>query len=117
MENSGSTRIDKVNKLLKEKVGEFILKEVELPSDCFATVNRVKTSRDLKYAEVLISVLPLDHKDSIIDILRMNLPKIQADLAGYLEMRNTPKLSIKMDDHAEKSIKIENLLDEINDGL
>lgn len=116
MAEAASTRIEKVNKLLKQKVGEFILREVELPSDCFATINRVRTTRDLKSAEVFISVLPDDHKEKIISILERNLPKIQADLADYLEMKSTPKLVLKIDDQAQRANEIENLLDEIGNG-
>lgn len=113
----GSTRLEKINQLLRQKISEFILKEVELPSDCFATVTRVKTSKDLRSAEVYVSILPLDHQDKIFFILQSNLARIQADLAKYLQMKNTPKLKLVIDDQGKKANKIEKLLDEISQEI
>ena len=110
---SGGNRLDKIDELIKQKIGEIILKEVELPSDCFATVNKVETTKDLKATFVYVSVLPQDHAEQILTILNKRLPKIQHELSKIVEMRNTPKITLKMDDQEERASQIEKLLDEL----
>jgi len=37
-----SIRLDKINSLIQQKVGEFILQEVEIPAECIVTVKKLK---------------------------------------------------------------------------
>lgn len=112
-----SNRLKKINKLIKEKVGEYILKEIELPPDCFVTISRADTHRDLKNTKIFISIIPFDQKEEIFRKLNSNLYKIQSDLSKYLQMRNTPKISLELDTQEENADKINKLLDEIKDEL
>ena len=58
-----SQRIEKINTLLKQEVGKALLSEMNFPLDVLVTIIRVNVSKDLRYADVFISVLPFEKKD------------------------------------------------------
>ena len=53
-----SSRINRVNELIRTTIAEIISREIELPLGVFVTVVKVDTSRDLRYARVFVSVFP-----------------------------------------------------------
>lgn len=106
-------RLEQVNELLRQKISEIILKEVELPTDCFATITKAKAAPDMKEAIILVSVLPYNQGEMVIKIFKKNRYKIQAFLGAYLSSKHTPKLDFRLDSQEEKASKIERLLDEI----
>ncbi len=104
-------RIDQVNELLKRELAQAIIQTVEVPAGVLITVARVKTSRDLHYATVWVSVLPYDEADALCKILQRKTRKLQIELASRLSLKFTPKIEFRLDDTEEQADKIESLID------
>ena len=105
----GEIRIKKVESLLKEKLGEILMKnELKDPRlDKFMTITKLLISKDLKIAKVYISYIgeEEDHK-IIVRVLNNAAGYIQRLLGKRIRLKNTPKLIFYMDDSIEKGFEI-----------
>lgn len=104
-------RIKKINSLLLEEINKLILQEVEFPPDTLVTITGISTSKDLHYAKVFLSVLPLDQKDRVLKHLKNS--NIQSQLFKKITTKFVPKLQFYIDDTGAKAQDIEKLLDQI----
>ena len=92
LKNMSTRRIEKINKLLAQEVSRLFLTEIDFPEGIFVTVGNVDTSPDLKYADVLVAILPDDKTGTALNIIRKKTYKIQKTIDRRLEMRPVPKL-------------------------
>lgn len=104
-------RIEKINSLLAQEAANLFLTEIELPEGVVATVIRVDTSPDLKYADISISILPANKSGSTLTAIRKKIYKIQKALDHRLAMRPVPKISISLINFENK--EMDKLFDEI----
>jgi ribosome-binding factor A len=105
-----SHRKEKINSLLEQEVGKIILREIDIPPGVLVTVISADATEDLKEAKIMISVLPFDKSQKILEILNKNIYFIQQILNKELRMKPVPKISFKIDDSMEKAGRVENLL-------
>ena len=105
-------RILKVNKLIKQEVGKIILTEADFPRDIILTITKVKTSKDLRYADVFVSVLPTDKEVEIIELLKEEIYFIQQKLNQKLYMKPLPRIKFVIDKSGEDVDRIEELIRE-----
>ena len=105
-----SLRIEKVNELIKQEVGKIILSEINFSTDIMVTVMRAEVSKDLRYADVFISVLPFEKKEEAEEILKENIYFIQKILNKKLFMKPLPRIKFKIDDTGEYVGKIDELI-------
>lgn len=108
-----SDRILKINELLREKVARVILEQMEFPDGTIASVLSVRTSPDLRYAKVFISVIPDEQADFVVKRLNNSSKMLQSYLADEIEMKFTPKLSFALDDTERHASEIDELLDNL----
>lgn len=106
-------RIKRVNQLIKEKIADILLKEVNFDKDILTTVQNVDTSRDLKYAKVGMSIMPFEKSEQVLKILQKQTPNIQKQLNKAIEIRFVPKIEFEIDRGEEKASRVEELLREI----
>jgi len=107
------SRIDRINELIKETLAKIICEEVDLPSGIFATVTRVDTSRDLRYAKVFLSVFPEKKFGETLRALGSALYGIQGKLNRKLSMKPLPRIEFVADKTEVEADKIEKILKEI----
>ena len=103
-------RILKVNKLIKQEVGKIILSEINFPADIMVTVVKVEASKDLRYADVFVSVLPFEKKEEVQEILKENIYFMQKILNKKLFMKPLPRIRFVIDESGEDVERIEELL-------
>jgi len=103
-------RILKVNKLIKQEVGKIILTEADFPRDIILTIIKVKTSKDLRYADVFVSVLPPDKEIEIIELLKEEIYFIQQKLNQKLHMKPLPRIKFVIDRSGEDVSRIDELI-------
>lgn len=110
-----STRIPKVNELLKSEVGVAIRRELEMPRGVFATITRASAEADLKTAKIFVRVYPEDHSAGALDYLRKNARVLQRTLNHRLHMKFVPALSFYIDKEEDKGddTDIETILDSL----
>jgi len=108
-----SQRIEKINELLRQKLSELILKEIEFPANALITITKAKTSPDLKYAKIFITVLPDNQRGTVLEILRKNSHHLHKILQKQLVTKFTPNLNFLIDEQEIFASEVDKLLDEI----
>jgi ribosome-binding factor A len=103
-------RIVKINKLIKEHLGEILLRELSLKPGVFLTIAKVDTTADLRYAQVSISVFPYKEANYALTALSNEIYSLQGALNKKLAMRPLPRLKFKLDSTEEGADKIEKIL-------
>jgi ribosome-binding factor A len=106
-------RIDRVNELIKTTIAEIIVREVELPPGVFVTVAKVDTTRDLRYAQVFVSVFPEKNFGGVIKILNKKIYSLQGSLNKKLHMKPLPRIEFVSDHTEAEADKIEKVLKEL----
>jgi ribosome-binding factor A len=112
-----SHRIEKVNALLQQLVGEIILTHVDI-YDALVTVSKVEASRDLKWAKIWISIVGAnDSKSSdkkIMETLTKNLYEIQGEVNRRLAMKIVPRLQFFLDTAPRYVQHINELIEQVH---
>ena len=107
-----SNRIEKVNSLIQQIVGEEIHQYLE-PSPGIVTVSKVEASRDLKWAKVWLSIVGGDD-DKILQILNHHLYDIQGELNRQVSMKVVPRLQLFLDTSPRYAQHINELIKQIH---
>ncbi len=103
-------RILKVNKLIKQEVGKIILTECDFPRNIILTITKTETSKDLRYADVFVSVLPPDKETEIMKLLKEEIYFIQQKLNQKLCMKPLPRIKFVIDKSGEDVSRIDELI-------
>lgn len=106
-------RIKKVNSLIKEELSSILLKEVDFPKNVLVTITRVDAFSNLSEARVYISVMPMETKDKIFQILNARIYDIQQALNKRLNMRPIPKIEFRKEEKTEQADRVEELLEQL----
>ncbi|HWO46708.1 MAG TPA: 30S ribosome-binding factor RbfA [Solirubrobacterales bacterium] len=108
-----SSRMRRINEVLREVVGAAISGELSDPRIGFVTVTAVETSPDLRTAKVFVSVLGTDEeREETLEGLRSSHGVIQSRIAAETRMKRTPTLTFHYDDTIAKGVRISELLEE-----
>ena len=110
-------RINKINSLSQRILGQILEKDIDLPAarEFLYSVTDVKVSRDLKNAEVYISVLGAkDKTEEAFLKLNRQIFKIQMLYGERIRLKFTPKLHLNLDTTAEYAERIDRLIHEIH---
>lgn len=114
MQKKNSNRMDRVNEELKKEISQIIDKDLKNPNITgIISVTKVKTSPDLKYARVYISLLNCKSKKNTLEGLKNASGYIRTEIAKRVNLRYTPELVFEIDDSMEYGDRIENILKEI----
>jgi ribosome-binding factor A len=102
-------RIERVNRLVKEKIADILLKEIFVES-VLITVQGVDTSKDLKYTKIKVSVMPFNQSERVLDILEKKAPNIQKQLNAIIKIKFVPRIKFEIDRTEETADRIEGIL-------
>jgi len=105
-------RIERINKLIKEKISEILLKEINF-KDALITVQNVETFKDLRKTKIGISVIPTEKSKKALDVLKKQGNNIQKELNKKIETRFVPKIEFNIDKGEENANRIERILKNI----
>ena len=111
-----SYKINRVNEEMLREMSQIVrtVKDPRVNSG-FVTITHCDVSGDLKFAKIYYSVLggdPGEVKKGLISAKGY----IRREIAGRLNLRNTPELTFVSDDSIEKGAKISKILKEMNLG-
>ena len=109
-------RLDKVNELMKREIGTFIQKEFEWPGTIVSILD-VEITEDLKEGRVWVGVVGHMAPAQVIEKLSRKRGEIQKAVSKRVVLRNTPKLTFKHDNSAQRGVNLVNLLDDIEQNL
>lgn len=105
-----SLRIEKVNELLREELGNILLTEVSLKSGVFVTIAKVDVVPNLKEARISVSVFPENEAEYALKSLERGLYKIQGMLNQRLHMHPLPRISFELDVTERNAQAVEEVL-------
>ncbi len=109
-----SNRMDKINEELRKELSIIIDTDLKNPHITgMISVTKVKTSPDLRYARVYISLLNCKNVKETLDGLKSASGFMRTELAKRVNLRYTPELRFEIDDSMEYGARIENILKEI----
>ncbi|HLD69954.1 MAG TPA: 30S ribosome-binding factor RbfA [Candidatus Omnitrophota bacterium] len=108
-------RMQRVNEQVKREIGMIIQRELSDPRLGFVTITGAQVSPDLKYAKIFFSVLggtkELENAKNGLNSAKSMIRRI---LGANLTIRYTPELEFLYDDSIQKSDRINQTLEELN---
>ena len=111
-------KMERVNSELAKQITEIIANDIKDPrmSGAIASVTKLYTTPDLKYAKVYLSIFAKDkdaQQEAYFTICRSK-NFIRNMLKDRVQIRLLPELTFLIDDSVDYSIKIDKLLNEIH---
>lgn len=110
-----SHRPEQVASLIQNYIGELMRRDLELPAGVIVSVSKVNIGPDLKFAKIMVSIMPEDKRDEVLRYLNQNRTTLQKELASRLTMKFSPKIGFALDATASHVSHIESLLDKIDE--
>ncbi|HAW50466.1 TPA: 30S ribosome-binding factor RbfA [bacterium] len=84
-------RKKRIQKLIREKIGEFLLVEEIVPQELLVSITRVDITGDLRSAKIYVT--SLNRSDECLGELKKNAGQIKSYLGKELNFHYTPELS------------------------
>jgi ribosome-binding factor A len=110
------TKLKKRAEAIKEEVSEIIRAKLKDPRVGFTTVTAVKTSSDLHYATVFISILGDESEQAAtMETLKNAAGFIRTELGGRIRLRHVPELRFVQDKGMEHHAQIDALIKKIHE--
>lgn len=111
-----SQRTDRLDSQIQQELMDLFQREMADPRIGFATVTRVETTRDLRYARVWVSVLGTDEeRERSLKALQVATPWLRRRLGDRLTLRHVPELSIRLDESIASGDRVLRLLRELDE--
>ena len=110
-----SIKNTRINAAVKEELSRIIRYELTDPRIALMTsVTQVIVAPDLKTCRVSVSVLGSDQeKTDTMDGLKSAVGYIRRLLAQNLNLRNTPELTISLDESIEYGVRMSQVIDDV----
>lgn len=110
-----SRRIERIESLIRETLGELLLSKVSDPrvDPARTSITRVQVADDLTAAKVYVSVIG-DERDQkqTVWALRHAAGRLQELLMSKIELRNTPVLDFRRDEQFKKTLETYRIIEE-----
>jgi ribosome-binding factor A len=101
----------RVDEAIRQVIGEIVASELKDPRVGFVTVTDVRTSADLRFARVYVSVLGTrEERDASLDGLQSAHGYVQSRIAGELRLKRTPELTFSYDETTERAMRLGSIL-------
>ena len=113
-----TNRMNKVDEELKKEISSIISLELKNPHlTGLISVSKVKTSPDLKYARVYVTMINEKDKKENLRVLKQSSGFIRSLIAKRINMRYTPELVFEFDDSIEYGARIDEIINKISKEL
>jgi ribosome-binding factor A len=100
-------RAQRVSKLIREQLGEIILREVDLPEGALATITEVEIDKKLDYARVKLSVIPSERGTAVLKQFDKQAGHLQHLLMKKINIKPMPRIAFALDRGYENAAKVE----------
>ncbi len=108
-----STRIQKINDLIRDNVSQIINKDLALKQGVFVSITKVDTSRDLRYTKIFVSIFPEKEIDYTMKTLKKEIFRIQKLSNQRLHSKILPKITFILDSTGNKITELDKIFDQI----
>lgn len=112
----GSTRNKRISEEIRKVVSDLLLRGLKDPRiSKFTSVTDVKTTRDLRYAYIFISVYdPKANRKETVEALNRAKGYIRSELGKNIDLRYTPEPIFKEDDSVDNAMHIQDILKKVS---
>lgn len=109
----------RINSEVQRELSQIIREDLKDPRiHPMTTVMGVEVTPDLKYAKVYVSVMgDSEAKAKTMEGLKKSASYARHQLAGRMNLRNTPELTFKLDNSIEYGVAMSKKIDEVNKGV
>ena len=115
---SNTNRMNKIDEELKKEISNIISMELKNPHlTGLISVSKVKTTPDLKFARVYVTMINEKSKKENLSILKQSSGYIRSAIAKKVNLRNTPELVFEFDDSIEYGSRIDEILKDITKDI
>jgi ribosome-binding factor A len=110
-------RTDRVADQIQRDLAVLIQREIKDPRLGMVTISHAKVSKDLGYADIYITVLPLGDQeeseavDASLKVLRNAAGFLRAELARGIKLRVMPQLRFHFDESIERGRRLHSLIE------
>lgn len=110
-------RVDRVAEAVREEVAAFLAKDAKDPRiTAFVTVTAVEMTRDLRHANVFVSVMGTDaERTETFEGLKSVAHHLRSHVGRALRLQFAPEIVFKLDQSVARAARIETLLASIKD--
>ena len=108
-----SHKLEKINELIKQELGNILLREEEFGQGVLASILDVKTSPDQLNATVIFSVWPDDKGPEVLKNLNARIWHLQQSLNKRLKIHPVPKMRFVLNTDEAESQKIDTLIQKV----
>ena len=96
-----------IDRILRENLSKFT-------DSGIITVTSVKTTKDLRYSKVYVSIFGTKYTHQVFDRLVKAAGFVRKNLASMLKARNIPDIVFELDDSMEYGSKMEQIINEVS---
>ena len=115
---AGNSRMNKIDEELRKEISSIISTELKNPHlTGLISVTKVKTTPDLRFAKVFISMINEKSKKETLSILKQSSGYIRSSIAKRINLRNTPELVFEFDESLEYGSRIDEILKDITKDI
>ncbi len=101
----------------KDAMADILRRRVEFPIGTMVTVVDAKLTNDLRFANTVLSVLPINAQEGVLQALKDFHHDIMKEMADTLGMRRLPKLHWSFDDSQQIGTEMNEYIEELkNEG-
>lgn len=112
---SDKNRMNRVDEQLKEEISKIIDREIQDPNFTgMVSVSGVKTTPDLRYARVFVTMIGCKSQKENLAILKKSSGYIRSLVAKRVNLRITPELVFEFDESIEYGARIDKILKDMN---
>lgn len=113
-----SNRMYKIDEELKKEISNIISLELKNPHlTGLISVTNVKTTPDLRFAKIYVSMINEKSKKENLKILKQSSGYIRSEVAKRVNLRITPELIFEFDDSLEYGSRIDEILKNITKDI
>ncbi len=113
-----SNRMNRVDEELKKEISNIVSYELENSKITgMVSVTKVKTTPDLRYARIYVSILNSKNKKETLAGLKQASGYIRSQIASRINLRLTPELVFELDESLEYGAKIDSIIESISKDL
>ncbi len=115
---SNHNRMNKIDEELKKEISNIISLELKNPHlTGLISVTKVKTTPDLRFARVYVTMINEKSKKENLSILKQSSGYIRSAVAKKVNLRNTPEIIFEFDESLEYGSRIDEILKNITKDL
>jgi len=107
-------RLEKINELIRQEMGNILLKEGDIEPGVLVTILKVAASEDLRNANIFFSVWPNEKSEKINAQLKIQAGWLQSILNKRVNFHPVPRIKFVLNTEEAEGQKIDAMMKKLN---